>query len=233
MSRTDDTPRGHLLSRKEALLAIGAGALVAVLPASARAAVPCVAVPELTEGPFFVDEHLDRSDIRSDPTDKSVCPGVPLALTLNLARIVKDNCEPLAGAAVDLWHCDAIGRYSDVGDTLGKKFLRGSQVSDATGRVHFTTIYPGWYPGRTVHIHFKVRASAANGKQFDFTSQFFFDDKLTDGLFQQPPYAQRGPRSHRNPDDDIYLDGGNSLVLTPQKHADTLAATFDLALKLD
>src|SRR4051812_5855964 len=112
-------------------------------------ATGCVVRPEMTEGPYFVDEKLNRSDIRTDPTDGTTKPGVPLALTFAVGQAGTNACSPLAGATVDVWHCDAQGVYSDVTDsaigfnTVGKKFLRGSQVTDARGTATFTTIYPG------------------------------------------------------------------------------------------
>src|SRR5437867_5298885 len=109
---------------------------------------PCIVRPEQTEGPYFVDERLNRSDIRSDPSDGSVKEGVPLQLALRVHEIRGKKCLPLAGAMVDIWHCDARGVYSDVRerffDTRRKKFLRGYQTTDADGAVRFQTIYPGW-----------------------------------------------------------------------------------------
>ena len=112
----------------------------------------CVVKPQQTEGPYFVDERLNRSDIRMDPTAGSVVEGIPLDLTFNVSRIdSSSSCTPLAGAVVNVWHCDALGQYSDVRDTaegfntLGQKYLRGYQVTDENGSARFTTIYPGWY----------------------------------------------------------------------------------------
>ena len=97
--------------------------------------------PELTEGPYFVDEQLDRSDIREDPTDGAVVEGVPLELALRVSQINSTGCAPLAGAQVDVWHCDALGVYSDVSDpgfnTAGQQFLRGYQITDQDGVVRF------------------------------------------------------------------------------------------------
>ena len=108
----------------------------------------CVVRPQQTEGPYFIDEKLNRSDIRSDPSDGSVKQGVPLRLVLHVSQIYGSSCTALTGATVDIWHCDALGVYSDVTDrsfsTVGKKFLRGYQVTDANGIVEFVTIYPGW-----------------------------------------------------------------------------------------
>ena len=89
---------------------------------------------------------------------------MPLTLTVALSQVAASGaCTPLANALVDMWHCDALGVYSDVSsqNTLGQRFLRGYQVSDANGQVQFLTIYPGWYAGRAVHIHFKVRTEPA------------------------------------------------------------------------
>jgi protocatechuate 3,4-dioxygenase beta subunit len=193
----------------------------------------CVVRPELTEGPYYVDEELNRSDLRSDPSDGSTRAGALLALTFNVSRASNSACEPLAGAIVDVWHCDADGVYSDVADgrTIGKKFLRGYQVTDNDGVAQFTTIYPGWYRGRTVHIHFKVRSSSSSTSAYEFTSQLFFDDGLTDQVFAAEPYAARGERDTRNADDGIYRQGGSQLVLNVTETAQGHAAVFDIALE--
>jgi protocatechuate 3,4-dioxygenase beta subunit len=238
----DDLPRGRLLTRREALAlmtAAAAGMLVGSSEALAAAhAKPplsgCVVRPEQTEGPYFVDEMLHRSDIRSDPTDGSVRTGVPLRLAFAVKRIHERGCAPLAGAVVDVWHCDADGIYSDVRDpgfdTTGRKFLRGYQTTDARGMARFTTIYPGWYQGRTVHIHFKVRSSPTANPGFEFTSQLYFDDRLTDRVFAQPPYARRGRRTVRNDRDGIYRNGGSQLLLAVTRDPSGYTAPFDIAL---
>jgi protocatechuate 3,4-dioxygenase beta subunit len=103
-------------------------------------------MPQQTEGPFFVDERLHRSDIRIDPGDGSVRPGVPLHLAFRIATVDRGRCAALPGVMVDVWHCDALGHYSDepANGTEGKKFLRGYQITDANGIAQFVTIYPGW-----------------------------------------------------------------------------------------
>jgi protocatechuate 3,4-dioxygenase beta subunit len=193
----------------------------------------CIVRPEETEGPYFVDELLNRSDIRSDPSDGTVKDGVPLQLTFRVAQVSGSTCSALAGVTVDVWHCDALGVYSDVSDpsfnTVGQKFLRGYQVTDANGVVQFTTIYPGWYQGRTVHVHFKIR----NAEQtYDFTSQVFFDDALTDVIDAMEPYASKGQRTLRNAGDNIYQSGGDQLLLSLTPSGDGYAATFDIGLQL-
>ncbi|HEY9859405.1 MAG TPA: intradiol ring-cleavage dioxygenase [Candidatus Obscuribacterales bacterium] len=201
----------------------------------------CVVKPQQTEGPYFVDEKLNRSDIRSDPSNGSVKQGVSLRLVFRVSAIAGRSCQPLAGAVVDIWHCDASGVYSDVTDrsfsTVGQKFLRGYQVTDANGMAEFVTIYPGWYPGRTVHIHFKIRTDSASEQGHEFTSQLYFDDAITDQVYAQPPYADQGQRSTRNERDGIFGDGGEQLMLqlsqeAAAKEAQGYVGRFDLGLQV-
>jgi protocatechuate 3,4-dioxygenase beta subunit len=179
---------------------------------------------------------LNRSDIRADPTDGTVKPGTPLALTVAVSRISGEACQPLEGAQVDIWHCDAMGLYSDVEDrrfnTIGRKFLRGYQTSDARGEATFQTIVPGWYEGRTVHIHVKVRTDPRSRRGYEFTSQMYFDDAFTDRAHTAAPYASRGLRTARNQDDRIFRQGGDRLLLNPVQTADGYAATFAVGLQL-
>ena len=219
----DDEAVGRVLTRREALARIGAAALAAAPFAGARGAA-CVATPAQAEGPFFLDTRIERADLRGDPTGGAPPrAGLPLSLDLGVRRIDGGGCAPLPGAIVDLWHCDAAGVYS--GTRGGERFLRGYQKTDADGRVRFVTIYPGWYAGRAVHIHVKVRSGAR-----ELTSQFYFDDALTDRVFARAPYASRGRPDVRNAADFLYRDGGRALMLSPTERDGTLAATFDLAL---
>jgi protocatechuate 3,4-dioxygenase beta subunit len=121
---------------------------------------------------------------------------------------------------VDIWHCDAQGEYSGVSDpgsdTSGQDFLRWYQRTDANGAVQFQTIYPGWYSGRAVHIHFTIRTQGADGGDYQFTSQFFFDDTLTDQVHALEPYASKGQRDTRNSNDNIFSGGGDQLLLNLQ-----------------
>jgi len=194
----------------------------------------CVVRPQLTEGPYYVDEMLNRSDIRSDPSDGTVRPGVPLRLSFRVSQA--SDCAALAGALVDVWHCDALGVYSDVQDmgfnTVGSKFLRGYQLTDASGQAHFTTVYPGWYSGRAVHIHFKIRNGPGAARGFEFTSQLFFDEAVTDAVHAQAPYNSKGRRNTPNASDGIYQGGGSQLLLPLIAEGAGYGATFDLALQL-
>jgi protocatechuate 3,4-dioxygenase beta subunit len=177
----------------------------------------------LTEGPYFVDERLNRSDIRADPATGALSQGAPLALTFNVSRVESSGCTPLTGAYLDVWHCDAAGVYSDVsGAGAGRRFLRGYQITDAAGVARFTTIYPGWYRGRAVHVHFKLRLIAGSRTTYEFTSQFFFDESLTDNVHALSPYISRGRRDRLNTTDGIY----NSLSAT-EKAALTLQTASD------
>jgi protocatechuate 3,4-dioxygenase beta subunit len=197
---------------------------------------PCIVRPEQTEGPYFVDERLNRSDIRSDPSDGSVKDGLPLQLALRVHEIRGNACTPLAGAVVDIWHCDALGVYSDVRDrsfdTRGKKFLRGYQVTDPTGTARFLTIYPGWYPGRAVHIHFKIRTNPESRRGYEFTSQIYFDDALTAQIHAQAPYATKGQGRLMNRQDGIFEDGGDRLMLQLTKEAQGYTGVFDIGLQM-
>lgn len=234
----------YILSRREALVLMGtagAGLLVGGWPDKAQAGSGtlrslCIVRPEQTEGPYFVDERLHRSDIRADPANGQVTPGVPLALTLQVMRFHAGECRPLSDAQVDVWHCDATGVYSDVQDpgfkTLGLKFLRGHQMTDRDGSARFLTIYPGWYRIRTVHIHFKIRTTLVDGRGFEFTSQLYFPDELTDRVHTDLPYSSMGRRRVRNQHDFIFRNGGEQLLLNPSATNGSYAATFPIGLEL-
>ncbi|GLW89416.1 hypothetical protein Aglo03_02320 [Actinokineospora globicatena] len=177
----------------------------------------CVAKPEQMEGPYFVDEGLDRADIRSDPATGVVAAGTPLALTLTVLRVDGGRCVPLPGAVVDIWHCDAAGNYSDIASegTTGSRHLRGLRVADQDGRVDFTTVLPGWYEGRTVHAHVKVRTTGTDGKAYEFTSQLYFPDAFTAQYLATGPYQPHGPADTTNKTDQLYALGGDQLLLSP------------------
>jgi protocatechuate 3,4-dioxygenase beta subunit len=218
------------VSRRTALKA-GAGALGVTLlagtgaaalaqestPAASASRVTCVLAPELTEGPYFLDGDLIRQDITEGKA------GIPLKLKIAVAD--PTSCSPLANAAVDIWHCDAEGYYSGIsgenpgggGDATGNEnldttFLRGIQLTDESGIAEFETIYPGWYTGRTLHIHMKVAVEGTAGKTYEgghvaHTGQLFFDDGITDLVMATTAYAGRddGQRT-RNDDDNILGD---------------------------
>jgi protocatechuate 3,4-dioxygenase beta subunit len=245
MMHDDDRPSGRVLSRREALALFGATA-TASLAHGARtdargdvessAFVDCVAQPEQTEGPYFVDEALERSDIRRDPVSGRISAGAPLVLQFVLSRVTPTGaCAVLPGAQVDIWHCDARGVYSDVDDrdsnTRGEQFLRGYQISDERGVVRFTTIYPGWYRGRAVHIHFKVRVKAGSRVTDEFTSQLYFPDELTDRVHLQEPYAAHKGQRLVNSRDMIFREGATQLVLPIVEAKQGYEATYRIAMR--
>jgi protocatechuate 3,4-dioxygenase beta subunit len=192
----------------------------------------CVVRPQQTEGPYFVDEKLNRSDLTTDPLTGVARPGVPLGLSFRVSRTSAGICGPLVGALVDVWHCDALGTYSDIGGTTPSKFLRGYQVTDDSGNVRFSTIYPGWYTGRAVHLHFKIRSNAGAVSRFEFTSQLYFDESITDAVHAQAPYNSHGRRDTPNQRDAVYASGGPQLMLALARDGAGYAGTFDIALQV-
>ena len=245
----EDEHKGRILSRREALTALGGGALAFLTARAVRGAAPtnspkaaansgqnniCIARPELTEGPYFVDEKLIRSDIRTDAKTGAVSAGVPLELSFNVSRVDGGACAALAGAMVDIWHTDARGLYSDIGSdgTGGQTFLRGAQMTNEQGLARFTTIYPGWYRGRTVHIHFKIRVPNAQSGTCEFTSQLFFDDDLSDNIYRRAAYQRNARRDQTNARDGIFQEGGDGLILSLKPAGDGFKTAFDVGLDL-
>jgi len=206
---------------------------------AAAAAIPaCVVRPEQTEGPYFIDAKLNRSDIRSEPSDGSIKAGVPLRLTFQVSHVNGSSCTPLSGANVDIWQCDALGVYSGVSDmnarfdTQQKHFLRGFQTTNANGSAEFLTIYPGWYEGRAVHIHFKIRTELSSRRAYEFTSQLYFDESITDQVLKQAPYNTRGQRRTTNDADFAFRRGGKQLIPAFTKDAQGYSARFAIGLRI-
>lgn len=243
----DDLPIGRLLSRREAVALLGAGGAALLFGCGtssaenasaspvASAESPCLVKPEATEGPFFFEGDLLRQDIRMDSATGALSPGLPLTLTIGVSQVTDGACVPLPDAIVDIWHCDARGAYSGYAQerTEGLDFLRGFQRTDASGEASFTTIYPGWYTGRAVHIHLKVR-TGEGADAYEFTSQLYFPDTVTDEVFANDLYARANTdRRVRNAQDGIYARGGGpQLLLAPERDGDGYRARFDFGLDL-
>lgn len=220
-----------VVTRRSALAlagAVGAGALLRYTGAGSGAAsaapgaAACMLTPSLEIGPFFVDAKLHRSDLTAGSTNPDVITAVPLALAIAVQRYSAGGCTPLAGAHVDLWHADAGGRYSDEAseNTAGQTYLRGYQTTDANGRVAFTTIFPGWYPGRTVHIHAMIRTFSRSGAQaFAYTTQLFFDPSVTLDVMAAAKYGERGRPDTTNAADRIYAASGGATRVALAKSA--------------
>ena len=191
-------------------------------------------MPELTEGPYYIDVDKVRSDIREDRQ------GTPLSLAIRVRNFA--DCSPRANAVVDVWHCDASGIYSgfesqSTGTNGGgrgsggggggsipadtKRYLRGSQVTGADGIAQFVTIYPGWYRGRTVHVHVKVHI----GNNQVVTSQLFFDETVTRAVYAAGPYAAHTGQDTTNANDGIFAPAN---LLTPVKDGDGYVAAINL-----
>ena len=197
------------LSRRQALAGLGTvslGALVAACSDDEAASPPnsatseragtdfdeaatCTRTAEQTEGPFYFDVDRIRSDIREDRA------GAELRLGVRVRDAA--DCTPLPDAVVDVWHCDAEGSYS----ATGESYLRGAQVTNRDGVAEFTTVYPGWYPGRTIHIHAKVHLD----RETVLTTQLYFDDAFSARVFtRDDAYPGESNRDGFNATDSLY-----------------------------
>ena len=202
------------LTRASLLRSAGAAAAVLGLgrlggrDAFAGESVSCVLTPEQTEGPYYIAKEKLRRNI----TDGR--PGTPL--TLRLAVVDAKTCRPIRGAAVDIWHCDASGIYSGFGaGRASRTFMRGIQRTNANGVATFKTVYPGWYQGRTAHIHVKVHVRG----NVVHTGQLYFPDRVTDAAYGKAPYTNRPNRDVRNADDVVFRNGGKRSLLDLRRNA--------------
>ncbi|MDX6284778.1 MAG: hypothetical protein QOG53_263 [Frankiales bacterium] len=165
--------------------------------------VSCILTPEATEGPFYVAGAPTRRNVTEGQA------GTPLALSI----VVLDatTCQPIKSADVEIWHANASGEYSGVQNQTGSDWLRGHQIADANGLVTFATIYPGWYQGRTTHVHVMVHV----GGSTVHTGQLFFEDATNAAVFAQGAYASRGQASDTNAGDSIYGQAGGATAIVP------------------
>jgi len=179
-------------------------------------------MPETTEGPFYVDPRMIRREI----TDGR--PGIPLQMRM---QVVTADCRPVKGARVDLWQCDAQGNYSafsgpgsdEQTDPSREMFLRGTQITDENGVVTFETIYPGWYQGRTAHIHYKVFLD----ERTVLTSQIFFPDALSEFIYEKSPsYRRDRPRDTLNSIDGIAAQAGEGAFTAIREQPDRYVAAL-------
>jgi protocatechuate 3,4-dioxygenase beta subunit len=196
--------RGGLLARIGGLLASAAGfGGWGVSAAPAAQAVACVLTPEMTEGPYYLaGEKLRRNITEGRPGTR---------LDLRLSVLDATTCRAIPGASVDIWHADALGIYSGFGaGSASRTFMRGVQRTDRNGEAVFRTVYPGWYQGRTVHIHVKVHV----GGNVVHTGQLFFSDALTDDVYRRSPYSRRPSRTTWNAQDMIFQSGGRQSLLS-------------------
>lgn len=239
----------ELVNTPRRLLLCGAGAALVAATPLARARLGDRSTVDVTEGPYFVDELLNRADIRVDPTDGSTQDGLLLLLSVTVSSLDTTTgvTKPLPNAMVDIWHCNALGLYSDVSanNTVGRKFLRGYQLTDKQGKVQFRSIYPGWYSGRAPHIHCKVRqvptGTGAAASTTSLTTQFFFDESLTQLVYADTnyPYYPHGMPDMTHAIDQVYQGSnscsngavaGDSLKLTITRTAKYASARFDILI---
>ena len=239
MSNDPDRHEETTLTRRGSLLgiggiaaaALGAGGVLAALDDDAEAAaggpaavasglVTCVLTPEMTQGPYYLDGDRVRRDIREGR------PGTRLDLATTVVDV--STCKPIKGAAVDIWHCDAGGTYSGFAQegTAGRTFMRGIQRTNAKGLAAFTTVYPGWYSGRTVHIHVEVSL----GGNVVHTGQLFFPETLTDAVYRRAPYSSRPGRDTRNATDSIFRNGGSKSMLRLAKNGSGYVARITMGV---
>jgi protocatechuate 3,4-dioxygenase beta subunit len=195
--------------------------VVDALGADVAAGGTCVLAPEVTEGPYWIENSFTRRDIREGK------PGLPLELSFTIVNA--RTCKPIKGADVEIWHCDASGQYSgfDGGSgsggpgggppggqgtpTTSTRYLRGHQKSDASGKATFLTVFPGWYPGRTPHIHMKVHVGSAG--RVVHTGQVFFNEAITAEVYRQPPYSSHGEPDTPHAQDMIFAQAGGSAAV--------------------
>ena len=206
----------------------------------------CLQTTNVTRGPYFVDDRSDpnitgddvdssipqRSDIRPDTKGGTgTQSGLPLNLNITVGDYSSGACSAISGVQVHIWHCNALGAYSDIqaasngggADLTGENFLRGYEWTDSSGLVSFTTIYPGWYSGRAVHIHVKVRIfDSAGNVTTEATTQLFFNDTTTDSVYSaNSAYSRTTSRDTLNASDNIYSSESPSLLVSLSGSAST------------
>ncbi|EFL31863.1 protocatechuate dioxygenase [Streptomyces viridochromogenes DSM 40736] len=253
MSMTDKSANSSPVGRRTVLLATGATAATLAVGVAAStdaptsqadntapvaAAAVCTLTKEMTEGPYYLDGQYVRADISEGKS------GIPLKLTLTV--VDDDTCAPLNKALVEIWHCDALGEYSGFVGNNGHNepdngtFLRGGVLTDASGVAKITTIYPGWYRGRCLHIHIKVHTNVTltsdgsfTGGQELHTGQLFFDETITAKVARLSQYAVNTVPRTALAQDSIYDGGGaRSGLLTLTALGSTTSAGYAGALTL-
>jgi protocatechuate 3,4-dioxygenase beta subunit len=216
--------RRNPIRRREALLTLGAGfaglyGLRGLLGSEQAGAASCLLQRETTEGPYYLDLNLVRRNIKGGR------PGTPL--TLRFKVVDASTCRPIRNAAVEIWHCDARGTYSGVSGNTGT-FLRGIQRSDSSGNVRFESVVPGWYRGRTPHIHLKVFVS---GEEVH-TGQVFFRSAVLRTVYAQGVYRTRGQADTTNASDNIYESAGSRALLSMKRKGRAVSSGYTGSLTL-
>jgi protocatechuate 3,4-dioxygenase beta subunit len=191
-------------------------------PAPGSTAATCAVSPSETIGPYPSLQDFVRSDIRESQ------PGLPVTLNMTVVN-VSNACAPVSGAVVDVWQCDATGNYSQYGNARNETYLRGLQTTDSTGRVAFTTIYPGWYQGRATHIHVEI---TVNGRSVKVT-QIAFPEDVTTAVYRTGAYAAKGQNTTTNARDNVFSDGvSEQLVSLVGDTTNGYSGTFQVGVSL-
>jgi len=236
------------LSRRSALGllsgAVGTALLAPELASARGGGGSCTEAPAVTEGPYWENDSaagFNRSDIRTNIDGSNAQDGIPLVLKLYIYDYASGSCTPLQGVQVDIWHCNAEGVYSDVPagmgnpDTTADTYLRGYQISDANGLVTFTTVFPGWYNGRTTHIHLRLRSSYDSSSTGSTnTTQLFFQQAIVNHIGKTvSPYSSKGVNPMKNKDDGIYNQcNGETTVSLSGSASSSLSGTITLGVPL-
>lgn len=225
---------GSIINRRSILTGAATGGAVLATAGSTVVAIAapsapttgvdgvCFLNPDVVDGPYYVDEAIMRRDVTEGKK------GIPLEIRV---RIVDGSCRPISGARIDTWQADAGGIYSNFrnqGDdltiaTIGQSYLRGTQISDDNGQVVFTSIYPGWYRGRTPHVHFKIYI----GGRTRLTGQLFFPDALNEFIYGNVEgYKRPLVRDTINATDWILADATYHAMADVREELDRYVATI-------
>ncbi len=196
-----------------------------VLPTHVDGSPVCWLTPQLIEGPYYLNANLVRQDIRYNTPDNTFHDGIPLNMNIT---VISYDCTPVSGVLVDVWQCDKDGDYSGYGNFVGHNFMRGIQTTDSNGVATFITSYPGWYPGRATHVHFKVRL---NSSTF-ITSQFCFLDNVNNAVYATPLYVGRGPNPTTNAMDNYFFHMSDPphLRMTTVQNGNQYDGTFTIGI---
>ncbi len=209
------------LNRREVFIKGFAGA-IAIAGFGSRTGMVLASVPGVTkgetpgleEGPFWIDGQPQRVDVRTDSTTGLLQAGVPLSIGLTVSQLSDTSpytIKPLVGAKVDIWNCNAQGVYSDESSesTTGTNYQRGYQLTNSHGVVNFLTIYSGWYSGRTPHVHIRIRTYSGTTVTYNWATQLFFDDTITNAIFAaNSAYTRTTARDTSNTTDRV-LNGAS------------------------
>jgi len=191
----------------------------------------CAVAPTETEGPF--PTHSPASYVRSNITDGKT--GHLLAIKISVGN-TNNGCNPLAGAIVDIWHCDAEGNYSEYGGSGMQStnyttlhFLRGRQITDANGLVNFTSIFPGWYGGRATHIHVHIYSAAGNSLK---VTQIAFPEGAGSAVALVNGYSKGMSGYTYNKNDNVFSDDTKGIEIATVSGSLTAGFTLQMGISV-